>query len=500
MNFDVENPFADYGNIVGGDRFIGRKAGLKTLESRVVLPQEPGNLAIIGEPRIGKSSLVYKAVIERKDELIAKKLLPIWINLGTYDQSAFFLRSLVTHCYDELEDLGWITDRIDQACKRVLEDELSWSEGYGRIQRFFQRVRQEGIRVLFILDEFDYARYLFKDDTSGFQGLRELSYRPEWRVTFITTSRRSIRDIEIQTRAISTFDGIFHKYYLAMFDEADLEEYFARLESVGLSVSPLIKSRIDFYCGGHPFLLEMLGYELVEVFREHQPVDVDITAKRIEASFLDQYDRMIDLLREDGNLTKLLQILFGPVVDVKQTDVDELARYGFIKLTSQQVYVAYSEHFQSYLRLIERQVDLWPLWSETEKALRQIITTKMAERLGENWIEKLEKARPNLKTIFENARKAQQSEEKSFGSRASQNLIDFVYPQDLFAIIFFDWQDTFQSIFGYDKNYWQQCANLLAKIRNPLAHNRNQVLYEADVQKAEGYCKEILALVRKGQP
>jgi len=304
VNFSLENPFADYGNIVGGDRFIGRKDGLKVLESRVVHPQEPGNLAIIGEPRIGKSSLVYKAVIERKSELIAKKLLPIWINLGTYDQSAIFLRSLVTHCYDELEDLGWITDRIDQACKRVLEDELSWSEGYGRIQRFFQRVRQEGIRVLFILDEFDHARYLFKDDTSGFQGLRELSYRPEWRVTFITTSRRSIRDIEIQTRAISTFDGIFHKYYLAMFDEADLEEYFARLASVGLPVSPLIKSRIDFYCGGHPFLLEMLGYELVEVFREHQQVDVDLTAKRIEASFLDQYDRMIDLLREDGNLTK----------------------------------------------------------------------------------------------------------------------------------------------------------------------------------------------------
>lgn len=497
ITFDFENPFADYGNIVGGERFIGRNESLKVLGNRVVRPQEPGNLAVIGEPRIGKSSLVYKAIIERKDELVARKLLPIWINLGTYDRAAIFLRSLVTTCYDELEDLDWITDKIDRAFKRVLQDELSWSEGYGRIQRFFQRVRQESIRVLFILDEFDHARFLFKDDTSGFQGLRELSYRPEWRVTFITTSRRSIRDIEIQTRAISTFDGIFHKHYLTMFDEADLGEYFTRLAAINLPVTPALKSRIDFYCGGHPYLLEMLGYELVEVFREKQQIDVDFTAKRVEASFIDQYDRMIDLLKEDGNLTKLLQILFGPVVDVKQTEVDELIRYGFIKLTDQQDYVAFSEHFQSYLRLIEREVDLWPLWSETEKVLRQIITTKMADKLGDDWIAKLEKARPNLKDIFEKARQAQLSEEKSFGTRASRDLIDFTYPQDMFAIIFFDWKDTFQPILGYDKNYWQQCANLLAKIRNPLAHNRDHVLYEADVQKAAGYCKEILTLIKQ---
>ncbi len=168
-----------------------------------------------------------------------------------------------------------------------------------------------------------------------------------------------------------------------MFDEADLEKYFTRLATINLPVTPSMKSRINFYCGGHPYLLEMLGYELVEVFREQQQVDVNFTAKQVEASFIDQYDRMIDLLKEDGNLTKLLQILFGPVVDAKQTEIDELTRYGFIKLTGQQVYAAFSEHFQSYLRLIEREVDLWPLWSETEKALRQIITTKMVEKLGE---------------------------------------------------------------------------------------------------------------------
>ncbi|MBM3150061.1 MAG: ATP-binding protein, partial [Chloroflexi bacterium] len=353
---DFENPFADYGNIVRGERFIGRRDSLRVVENRVIRPREPGNLAIIGDYRIGKSSLVYKAVIERKPELIAKKLLPIWINLATYDQAPIFFRSLVTRCYDEMEDLGWLTESIKYAASSALQDELSWSEGYGRIQRFFERIRQADFRILFVLDEFDHARYLFKGDISGFQGLRELSYRPEWRVTFITTSRRTLRNIELQTKAISTFDLIFYKHYLGMFDGPDMQEYFARLSSVGIAVTSPLQERVSFYCGGHPYLLEMLGYEIIELFREQRRVDVDQAARRIGRSFLDQYDHMVDILSEDGSLSKMLQILFGPAVDVKQTDVDEFLRYGLVKPTDRGDYVAFSAHFQTYLKLIERQI------------------------------------------------------------------------------------------------------------------------------------------------
>jgi AAA+ ATPase superfamily predicted ATPase len=169
MNIDFENPFADYGIIISGERFIGRKESLEVIESRIVRPKEPGNLAIIGEPSIGKSSLVYKSIIDRKEEFIARKFIPIWINLATYDKSSIFFRSLVMRCMDEMEDLGWLSEPIQRAAERALEDELSWSEGYNRIQRFFEKVRKAGYRVLFILDEFDHARRLFKGDVSGFK-------------------------------------------------------------------------------------------------------------------------------------------------------------------------------------------------------------------------------------------------------------------------------------------------------------------------------------------
>ena len=82
-----------------------------------------------------------------------------------------------------------------------------------------------------------------------------------------------------------------------------------------------------------------------------------------------------------------------------------------------------------------------------------------------------------------------------FGNRASQNLIDFTYPQDLFAIIFAEW-NSFKDTFGRDKPYWDQRAQLLSKIRNPLAHNRDESLRAFERQIAEGYCNEILDTLR----
>ena len=496
MSLDFENPFADYGTVVSGQRFIGREKSLLAIENRVLRPQEPGNLAIIGEPRIGKSSLIHKAVMERKQDFIDKRLVPIWINLATFDDSQSFFRALVVNCYDELEDLDLLSEPINLTSERALQVGLAWSESYGRIQRFFQKIRQSGTRILYVLDEFDHARHLFKNNISGFQGLRELSYRPEWRVTFITTSRRTIREIEEHTQAISTFDGIFQKHYLSMFDNNDLQIYFSRFDSFGSAISLDNKKQIDFYCGGYPYLLEMIGFEIAEMFREIEQLNIDESVKRVESSMLDQYDRMIALMQEDGSLNKLLQILIGPIIDVKQTDVDNFLRYGLIKVTDEGQYNAFSSHFRNYLKLVERQVELWPIWRKTELALRELITTKMIEKYGEQWNSKLEKSRPNLKTLFDNCRTAQINEMKSFGNRASQNIIDFTYPKDLFDIMNVEWKEIFGPILGKDKNYWEQRAQLLSKVRNPLAHLRDSVLAEHERQLAEGYCKEILAALQ----
>ena len=493
-----ENPFSDYGKIVRGERFIGRKQIINAIESRIIQPVNPGNLVIIGVHRIGKSSLAYKTIVEQRDKLINKKILPIWKGLSSYDDSLDFFYSLIDEFVGEMEELNWLTERIQRSADRALETNATWD----RIKRFFREVQNAGYGVLFILDEFDHARTLFKGETA-FQRLRELADYPDYRLSLVLTSRRSIRDIEFSAGSSSPFHNIFQVQRLTMFNDEDLEIYFSRFSAIGIPTSDVDKERVLFYCGTHPYLLEMLGWEIVEGFRQNQEqkIDVDKAANAVLQSIFGHYDDMIRLLREDGTLNKLIQILFGPVIDVKQTDVTELQNYGLIKPTENGTYTAYSEHFHDYLKLHERSAefdtDLWPLWRNTEKALREVITTTMFAIHGNEWIQKLEEGRPNLKSIFDECRKAQQKEERSFGDRASLNLIDFTYPADLFTIICARglWEPHFKLIFGHNPSHWEHRKQLLARCRNPLAHNRSEVLQAHELTIIEGYCEEILSIL-----
>ena len=495
MHYDFENPFADYGKMVHGERFIGRTALITDIENRIVYPNSPGNLAIIGVHRIGKSSLAYKTVMEQKETLIAKKILPIWMGLASYDESSDFFRALVEESVQELEDLDWLTPDIRRAAGRALEVNATWD----RIKRFFKKVQDAGYGTLFVLDEFDAARNLFKGETA-FQRLRELADYPDYRLSLVLTARRNIGDIERQAGSSSPFHNIFQVQRLAMFSDEDLEAYFAQFSPVGISTSDEFRERVLFYCGAHPYLLEMLGCEIVESLRQNKEIDVDKAATTISQSVFEHYDDMVRLMQEEGTLSKLLQILFGPAVDITPLDVTELANYGLIKVSEEDIYVAYAEHFQDYLRLLERKpefdAELWPIWRDTEKVLRKVITITMSNVHGEGWIEELGKGRRNLADIFEECRKRQQKEEKSFGDRASQNLIDFTYPVELFTIICAKglWATHFSSIFGHNPNYWEQRKQMLARCRNPLAHNRD-ILQPHERKTLEAYCEEILTIL-----
>lgn len=492
------NPFANYGRIVHGDRFIGRETIVNNIENRIIHPDDPGNLVIIGMHRIGKSSLAHKAIIEQKDNLTRKRVLPIWMGVASYDLPSDFFHALVKRCVREMMRLNWLSDTVQDLADYALATEDSWNE----IKDFFTEVKEIGYRMLLILDEFDHARHLFKGNTA-FQRLRELADYPDYGFSLVLTSRRSIRDIERLAGSTSPFHNIFQVQRLAMFNDEDLEIYFSRFSDLGIPVSDKNRKRVLFYCGTHPYLLEMLGWEIVERFRQNssQEIDVDKAANTILQSMFEHYDDMIGLLRDDKTLNKLLQILFGPVLDIKQTDVTELQNYGLIKPTGNGTYAAYSEHFHDYLKLHERSAEftsgLWQIWSNTERILREVITTTMLNAHGETWIEKLEKERPNLKQIFDRCRQAQEKEENSLGDQASQNLIDFTYPADLFTIILARglWEQYFQLIFGENKNYWDERGKFLAKCRTPLGHNRENILRPDQRKTFEAYCDEILGVL-----
>jgi len=484
------NPFAGYGTIVHGDHFLGRRAELAQLEARVLQESSSGNLAIMGEPKIGKSSLAWRAIMDRREELRSRRILPIWINMATYNNPRPFFQSIVERAYRELEECEWKAEKTDRAYARARSVfNAPWAEFKSELEWFFQMLNKDA-RVCFILDEFDAARTLFRGELAMFQELRELSYNPQTKVTWVVTSRRTISEIETQSGAISNLHLTFLDIFLRTFPAGELDEVYARFASAGLVLSVADRALLDQQAGGHPYLLDLLGFELVQSHLTGGTVNVEAVCHQLSPAFVTYYSDILNLLREDGRLAKLVQILVGPVYDVTQLDIDHFLRYGLI-VPSVDQYRAYSSHFENYLRLESRRIELWPLWRDTEHGLRKRVTCYLLERYGEDWMSKLLKARPTLEKILSHCQRAQAKEMRAFGPCASTNLLDYSYPDDLFQIMRTEWK-WFQPILKGDVKDWERDFQVLAKIRTPLAHNRDTSAYESERDKATGICKQIL--------
>src|SRR5438874_1287498 len=84
MDTSLTNPFANYGSTRVGAALVGRESEVEELVSN--LSEQPCNAAIIGMPRIGKSSLlkeVQARIAQAKPEIVT-----VWIDVGTLRQDA----------------------------------------------------------------------------------------------------------------------------------------------------------------------------------------------------------------------------------------------------------------------------------------------------------------------------------------------------------------------------------------------------------------------------
>ena len=502
-----DNPFVSNADPVDTKHFIGRNAEIQGKIKKAVFAHESLlNLSIIGIPNIGKTSLINNAVLVRKDELKKCGVYPIVLDISILGNPLSFFRLLARKTLTHLEENNLYQDKV-QRMKDSVTTEMTEENFVGNITVFFEAVEEtvektRDFHALFILDRFDHAKSVL-DELTYLNLLRNLASKSC--LSFLVLSCRSVTDIEKGiTGSFSPFGKSFEApLRLEMFRNDDVDIYFQKYEGIGISISKADKERILSYCGRHPYLLQSLGYKIVDMYSTTKEINVDAAAAAIseEDVFSNYYQRLITFLEDVKRLLPLCQILSGTLTSVDSDAKTELEKYGLISETETGNYVAYSGHFHDYLKLHERETefadDLHAIWSKTENALREVITTTMSGAYGDDWIKELEKTRPNLKQIFDKCRQAQQKEEKLFPDQASQNLIDFTYPADLFRVILAKgmWEQHFQPIFGEYTNYWDERGKFLAKCRTPLGHNRDNILKSDQRKIFEAYCDEILGVL-----
>jgi hypothetical protein len=455
-----------------------------------------------------------------KEEQLNNKNILSFIYVGRIASSADFFKQLL---YQVLEEIEFVDDIENLYSKlqglydkvKIEQDDFEFKN---LIQKFFRFLKRNDYRATFILDEFDHVADWFT--VSDFQLLRELASQPETQICLVTVSRRTIQEIEAENGAISNFCGIFSDLRLGLFDGKDIDEYWDSLKQFDIEVSDEYKQSINYLVGRHPFLIDMCNYEVYNSMLKNHINKFDSEAIDLETelklALFNNFDKIINLLKDEKLYDKALQLVLGPVYDVTGADEQKLLKYEFIKQVSflekytllkrgfvtdknrtLASYVCFSDYFTELLNLKYNEIDYWPLWKETEKKVRELIKIWASEKFSDDWeteyLKKIEKSTDKLQAFNELVR-VRETSQKRFAF-ASLHLIDYTYPKNMYDLfISQDWE-WFKNVFedpNNPKRIWGQKFIFLSEVRNPVAHNNSEFISIEELNTAKKYCEQIV--------
>lgn len=488
------NFFAGYGKTVSGENFIGRATEIRKIQQRL-FSKEFGNLSIVGLPKIGKSSLAYNTLLIQKESLWSEnRFLIEWISLKSYKSSKDLYHKLTLSIKERISKIDPTNTELiailEENYKHIKNPETSFVELEHYLLSFFSEIVSNNIRVLVILDEFDYVKEILGE--VDYQMLRTLSYEPDHQIAFITTSRRSIFDIERYSGQGSNFFGTFENIRLGCFDDLETKELFSKAD---LNDAEIIK-KIKYYSGNHPYLISMVLYKFVE-----NRGNVDQVLDNSKTDILQYFDDVYKVLDKDNLAEKLIRIYSGIFDGVSKTEEEYIMNYGLFINNDKGYYIPFSEFFEIYLDIKWRESPFKLVWPEAEKCLKAIITECVNEIYGDDWEELIQDDLPKFKSPDDNnligsLRSRRKQERELFGQRASNNLIDQLYPRHYAPLIGMHWEDYYQDIFVGTKEYWIDNLEFIAKrIRNPESHSRDGLLTNKEMHRASLICQEIIEKV-----
>jgi hypothetical protein len=303
-NARTSSPFI-YGRPVRPYEFLNRKSELRTVFNRL---RHTESTAIVGDPHIGKSSLLLKltdeatqlAYLGEDAESMAVSLLDLH-PVGSDYTAADFWR-------EALEPLRSHPDH--EAAAPLLEQAEEASYARRPLERLFNQLSRRQRKLALLLDEFE--RLLIHpnfQDAAFFALLRSLATRTGG-LAVVTTSRLSVAEMNERGRGLLETGSPFFNHVIEMrlrpFDEVTVGSLLGR---AGQAFSPDDRRFIRRVAGRHPFLLQALAGVLLEtVGDERRTRAAECFYERVSFHFDDLWRTLDDRTRTTAVILSLLEL------------------------------------------------------------------------------------------------------------------------------------------------------------------------------------------------
>jgi hypothetical protein len=252
----AHNPFHWRGTVTDPESFIGRDRQLNTIMTRL---RQLGCVSVVGERRIGKSSLAYQACRQAP-----KQVGP--------DCKAVYV--------DMLSAKHHTLEGLLSAILTGLGADKSGVAGLAAFEEAIRGVRKRGSRPVAFLDEFEaLGSRVEQFGDSLLESWRSLGN--DGQMAFVATSAHPMDEITRQSGLTSSFYNIFAEMRLEEFTEQEAAAFAQRAMRVGrLEVGDdVFIRRVG---GQHPLRLQIAAWHVFDA-RQSGQVDFGLIEQRAQA-------------------------------------------------------------------------------------------------------------------------------------------------------------------------------------------------------------------------
>jgi len=240
-----ENPYLNRVMIRDPHDFYGRKSEVQRIYARIAAGSRPQSISIVGERRIGKSSLLH--YLYHPDN--RKKFLT---NPETY---VFALMDFQEERMAALKDFF---AAIFEAFAQELGDDFktSFSPDYQGFRSLVRSLDGRGIRMIVLFDEFEMVTSNKLFDPEFFAFFRSMANK--YNIAYVATTAKDLQSLcHSKEIATSPFFNIFSNLNLGAFKPEEAVELICEPSSAaGGTLIPFVNDIISF-AGLFPFYLQM---------------------------------------------------------------------------------------------------------------------------------------------------------------------------------------------------------------------------------------------------
>jgi hypothetical protein len=332
----TSNPFI-YGRPVRPEEFVDREDDLRTIFNRL---HHCESTAVVGEPHIGKSSLLLKLA----DEATQRHYLPDHVqglmvsHLDLYYSPTAFWQQALKPLRERPGQ-----DAVAQWLKQIAQADYNGDS----LREIFGYLQEQGQQLVLLLDEFDLLLdHSNFQDFAFFATLRALSSLRSF--SFVTASRLSLKELNQRGYSLPNSGGspLFNtliEVRLRPFDEEAVE---VLLRQTGDDLSPDDRRFIRRMAGRHPFLIQAMAAALIETTGDNRQICAsERFYERISYHFDDLWHTLDDRTRTAAVILSLVELrgralgqsfAYGQIerANAFGPELQKLARHGLAERVS----------------------------------------------------------------------------------------------------------------------------------------------------------------------